>query len=280
MGTQQTEYQIGHIFGVSDSTVFSCINRLVDILFDDCTSTFIRWPDTTRLQSVIAEFRQKRGIIGVIGAIDGTHIPIACPHDQPADYFNRKGFHSVILQAVCDANLSFTDVYVGWPGSVHDARVFRNSPVFNALTENPASVCPSGSFLLGDAAYPLTPNMLTPFKDTGKLSKEEVHYNFCHSSTRMSIERAFGLLKGRFQRLKKLNVACPAKRTRVVVVACILHNICLLGDDRLTDEGMQDIEKLIADGDNHEVNNFQTIERDRSDGKEKRQEVMKCLTRY
>jgi hypothetical protein len=48
---------------------------------------------------------------GVVGCVDGTHIQIP------------QGYHSVILQAVCTSKLYFTDIYVGWPGSVNDARV-------------------------------------------------------------------------------------------------------------------------------------------------------------
>ena len=66
-----------------------------------------------------------RGMPSVIGAIDGSHIPIKAPVLCPENYINRKGFHSVILQAVCDHRMLFTDCYAGWPGSVHDARVFK-----------------------------------------------------------------------------------------------------------------------------------------------------------
>ena len=35
-------------------------------------------------------------------AIDGNHIPIIPPHDSPTDYYNRKGFHSIVLQGLVD----------------------------------------------------------------------------------------------------------------------------------------------------------------------------------
>ena len=64
------------------------------------------------------------------GAIDGTHIPLKAPIDHPDEYCNRNCFHSVILQAVVDSFLCFTDINVGWSGRVHDARVFSNSRLF------------------------------------------------------------------------------------------------------------------------------------------------------
>lgn len=51
--------------------------------------------------------------LGCIGAIDGCHINIKAPSDCPASYVNRKGVHSILLQAVCDHELVFTDCYAG-----------------------------------------------------------------------------------------------------------------------------------------------------------------------
>ena len=36
-------------------------------------------------------------------------------------------YYSIFFKVVCDDNMLFTDVLAGWPGSVHDSRVLRNS---------------------------------------------------------------------------------------------------------------------------------------------------------
>ena len=61
------------------------------------------------------------------GAIDGTHIAIATPHHNHVAYVNRKSCHSIVMQGVVDGHYMFRDIVVGWPGSVHNARVFSNS---------------------------------------------------------------------------------------------------------------------------------------------------------
>jgi hypothetical protein len=71
----------------------------------------------------------------VIGAIDGSHIPIKVPSENRHVYINRKGFYSVVLQAVCNHKLVFTDCFVGWPGSTHDARVLRRSDLFQRIED-------------------------------------------------------------------------------------------------------------------------------------------------
>ena len=86
---------------------------------------------------VIEGFVAMKGFPRVLGAIDGCHIPIKAPNFCPENYVNRKGFHSVILRAICDNQMLFTDCYVGWPGAVHDARVFRNSDVLGYSRKYP-----------------------------------------------------------------------------------------------------------------------------------------------
>ena len=62
------------------------------------------------------------------GAIDGCHVRIVPPGAFASDYFNRKLFHSIQFQAICDHKGRFLDVHVGFPGSVHDAGVLKSSP--------------------------------------------------------------------------------------------------------------------------------------------------------
>ncbi len=66
------------------------------------------------------EFHSKWGFLQCVGAIDGSHIPIIGPNVNPVNYFNSKGYQSVILHAGIGGP-HVLEIYVGWPGSVHDA---------------------------------------------------------------------------------------------------------------------------------------------------------------
>ena len=57
------------------------------------------------------------------------HIPIIAPNENAKDYWNRKQFHSIVMQAVVDHQCQFMDIYIGWPGSVHNARILSNSDI-------------------------------------------------------------------------------------------------------------------------------------------------------
>jgi hypothetical protein len=58
-----------------------------------------------------ASFEQRHGIPNIVGAIDGTHIPLAMP---PADnwkgYINRKSWPSIVFQCVVDGDGNFRNV--------------------------------------------------------------------------------------------------------------------------------------------------------------------------
>lgn len=122
------------------------------------------------------------------------------PSERGIDYYNRKDFYSIVLQAVVREDLRFIDIFAGFPGKVHDARVFRHSKLF----ENGPELCGDGH-LFGDSSYPNCSWLLTPFRYNGHLTEVQTHYNYTHSSIRSTVERAFGLLKGRFTRLKYLD---------------------------------------------------------------------------
>ena len=62
-----------------------------------------------------------------LGAIDGKHVVIECPINGGSTYYNYKGFHSIVLMAVCDSNYSFTFMDVGAFGGTNDASVFSNT---------------------------------------------------------------------------------------------------------------------------------------------------------
>jgi hypothetical protein len=167
----------------------------------------------------------------VVGCIDGCHIRCTPPEKTQDMYYNRKCFHSVLLQACCDSRLLFTDFVAGLPGRASDSRLLKISTLYQD-SGNLFSVQKRTKkyYILGDGGYPLLPWLMVPFENHGALTQEQEDFNKSLSSVRQHIERAFGLLKSRFRILKNLNVG-EEWFADVIIVCCMLHNICILCDD-------------------------------------------------
>lgn len=230
-GNQESYRGIADRFDVTKSSAHRIVKRMVRVFCNDLGPSVLCWPNELRTGHISEAFKEKtRGIKGIVGAIDGCHIPIRAPEQDPLSYVNRKGFHSVILQAVCDHELLFLDFYAGWPGSVHDARVFRMSTLEERLS---AGLLDRHHHIIGDSAYPLKPYLMAPFK--GALSEEKESFNTAFSTGRQSIERAFALLKCRWRRLKYLDVRKLPYLVDTIVACGVLHNLCLLSVDSAVD---------------------------------------------
>ena len=102
-----------------------------------------------------------------IGCIDGNHIRVECPKFSGTLYFNYKGFYSIMLMAMCDANYCFTLLDLGQYGSNNDSgsilvnsemgKMFHNDqlnvPADCKLSEHNEQIL--SYFLLGDEFFPL-----------------------------------------------------------------------------------------------------------------------------
>jgi len=159
-----TEYRtIAHLFGIARSTVCEIVHEtchcIVEVLLDD----YIKFPCGVQLDHVVDEFKEKWGVLQCFGAIDGSHVPISAPSLLHTDYYNCKGWYSMLIQGLVDAKYRFLDVCVGWPGSVHDAQVFVHSTIYKKKEHDhilPNKIITVSStciplYMIGDSAYPL-----------------------------------------------------------------------------------------------------------------------------
>ncbi|XP_060580385.1 putative nuclease HARBI1 [Ruditapes philippinarum] len=153
---------------------------------------YFRFPtERSRLHHLKRKFYEKCRIPNVIGAVDGTLIPIQGPSQDEAAYVCRKGFHALNVQAVVDAEMRFTDVVSRWPGSQHDAAIFNACGLKTHLEQS------NNGLLLGDSGHPLRRYLLTP--KVNPTTPQEEAFNKHHSRGRMVVEKAFGILKSRFR---------------------------------------------------------------------------------
>lgn len=170
---------------------------------------------------------EKFGFPGVIGVLDGTHIAILKPTAEAHNFYNRKGFYSLNTLIVCDANLKILSINANYPGSNHDAYIWRHSAVRGFLQQEYLRNRPR-SWLLGDSGFMLEPFLMIPFLNPID-GTPQARFNNAHIRARNCIERCIGVLKCRFRCLLRERVArYNANFVGTLIVVCsTLHNICL-----------------------------------------------------
>ncbi|KAK5648231.1 hypothetical protein RI129_003123 [Pyrocoelia pectoralis] len=240
LGKAETFVSIGDKFNVSESTVLHVTESYVATVASLATD-YIKWPNAAECTVIEQQFKGIAEYPGVIGAIDGCHIPCKVPEKHQLSYLNRKHSHSILLQGICDANCIFTNIFVGFPGSAHDSRVFQNSSLYKNIEEfGPDTYFYSKYHLLGDSAYFLRDWLITPYIDNGRLSRDETNHNTIHSRTRVVIENTFGRLKGRWRILQYVNAYSIKKIVLITTACCVLHNFTYLCNDHMWPESYVD----------------------------------------
>ena len=229
------EYRtISELFGLGLSTVCTIVLKTCKVIAQHLLPKYVCIPTGEKLQDVVDEFEHLWGFPQVAGAVDGTHIPILKPKNSPSDYYNRKGYYSILMQAVVDSRGRFIDVNIGWPGKGHDARVFVNSSFYQLQNDGKLlpdwKKCCNGVqvplLIQGDPAYPLLPWLIKAFPETGMLTPSQRHFNYRQSRARMVVENAFGRLKGRWRCLiKRMDYSEIEHNVNVLAVCVVLHNM-------------------------------------------------------
>ncbi|XP_049307318.1 uncharacterized protein LOC115065769 isoform X1 [Bactrocera dorsalis] len=208
--------------GTAHKIFLKTINAICQLKHEIC------WPSISQQQTIMERFQASRpnAFPFVVGCLDGTHFKINTPKKDAISYYDRKGNYSIIMQGICDSTFRFLDVFIGYPGSCHDANVWKNSPIYKGITCGEIQLA-KDAIILADSAYPLSKYLIAPYRDNGHLLREEKQFNYYLSSTRVFIEQAFGILRGKFKILNHIDIQNMEEVSKVVLACVILHNLIM-----------------------------------------------------
>jgi DDE superfamily endonuclease len=188
------------------------------------------WEALTHLANMYAE--KSNGVFyGPFSGLDGLAVRVKCPTEDevpdPGNYFCRKGFYALNVQAICDRNKRFLWCYPSNKGSTHDSAAFSSSRLYDLLKELSSDLYSRGLFIVGDSAYNLTPFLVTPYDTedaSGDLDGSKDSFNYHLSSCRIYIECAFGELVMRWGIFWRTLLFDLKKSAKVVQATMLLHN--------------------------------------------------------
>ena len=185
-------------------------------------------------QAISDQFANRWNMHNCVGAIDGKHVALTCPPRGGSIFYDYKGYHSIILMALVDAEYKFSWVDVGRDGSSGDSQVFNDSELKAAIddgtinfpqpTSLPHDDKPIPYFIVGDDAFALNTWMMKPYSKR-YMSLAERIFNYRLSRARRIVENAFGILAHRFQCILGIMKQKPAVVTSIVLACVCLHNL-------------------------------------------------------
>lgn len=182
-------------------------------------------------KAIAEDFERRWDFPNCGGAIDGKHIRITQPANSGSTYYNYKGYFSIVLMAVVNANYEFIFLDIGKNGRSSDGGSLRNTPFYDKLTTNTLHL-PSveetkhglGFVFVADEAFALHEHIMKPYAQRG-LTHEKRIFNYRLSRARRIVENAFGILTNRFRILHTPINLRVDKIQLVVAASCILHNL-------------------------------------------------------
>ncbi|XP_050388128.1 protein ALP1-like [Argentina anserina] len=230
-------------FGLGISTCHKLVLEVCSAIKTVLMEKYLHWPDEHTLQGIKTEFESISGIPNVSGSMYTTHVPIIAPKASVAAYFNKrhternqKTSYSITVQGVVDPKGLFTDICVGWPGSMPDDKVLENS----ALYKRGSSGQLKDVWVVGNKGHPLMDWVLVPYTHPN-LTWTQHAFNEKIGGIQGVAKDAFARLKGRWSCLQKRTEVKLQDLPVVLGACCVLHNICTMRNDELDAEQKYDL---------------------------------------
>lgn len=243
LATGDSYRSLMYAFRVAHNTISLVIREVCQAIIDEYGEEVVHCPDSPEEWLEVAEsFSECWNFPHAIGALDGKHVAIKCPRASGSTFYNYKGFYSVVLFALVDADYKFLWCDVGAPGSNSDATIFLTSDL-RACIEDGSIGLPDPQplrfddrvmpyFIIGDDAFPLQTWLMKPFSRL-QLTDSERIFNYRLSRARRVVENAFGILSNRFRCMLTAMPQTTDCVRKIIQASVVLHNLMRIRYPRL-----------------------------------------------
>ena len=175
-------------FRVPSNTMSLLVREVCEAIISEYKDEVISCPTSPEEWQPIADLFYKRwNIPHACGALDGKHIACRKPPNSGSLYHNYKGFFSIVLMALVDADYKFLWVDVGGYGHMSDAQIFNESELKECLIDGtigfpvpdplPNDDFDVPYFILADDAFGMRTNIMKPYSQR-QMNKEQRIFNY------------------------------------------------------------------------------------------------------
>ena len=238
LATGDSFISLSYNFVVSDSTISRFLPQVMSAIIQALHDRAFTHDWTRESWKAVADkFATTWNMPHTLGALDGKHVRIRKPAKSGSEYYNYKGFFSIPMLALVDAEYKFLWVEFGGKGHMSDAQIFLQSslradledgtlqrPHPCPLTDNPDDTTDVPYFIVSDDAFALKDYCMKPYSKR-TMSVRELIFNYRLSRARRVVENAFGILAQRF-RIYHRPIDLHVDTVRLVMqCTVVLHNL-------------------------------------------------------
>ena len=217
------------------NTIGKFVPEVCDTIVEEYAADVFHTPTTPDgWQKVTRGFQDRWNFPHVCRALDSKHVAVQKPQNTGSIYYNYKGFFSIVMLVLCDANYRAIWAHVGSHGSESDCGIYNDSPMFQGVQEGTINLplpepLPNDNedtpyFFIGDDAFPLREHMLKPYS-ARYLNQDQLVFNYRMSRARRVVENLFGIMAHRFRCLLTTLEVTPENAISISKACLTLHNL-------------------------------------------------------
>ena len=219
-------------FSVGRSTTCNIIHSTCLGIWEALAATYLKDPTSAADWKAIAtEMLAEWNFPNCLGALDGKHTMIECPPGGGSQFYNYKGFNSIVLLAMCDAKYCFTLVDVGSYGKDNDATIFNGSFIGKGFASGEFDITHPENIaghelpfvIVADEISTLKNYLMKPYPGNSLTQSRRI-FNYRLSRCRRAIENAFGILAARWKIFRRPIKSVPSHVDNIVKAWLCLHN--------------------------------------------------------
>lgn len=218
---------------MSEDSVLHSLKAFGKVIVAEFGQEYLREPTEEDLKRIMS-INVARGFPGCIGSIDCQHWEWKnCPIAWAGQFKGKEKKPTIVLEAICDAELWIWHCFFGSPGSLNDINVLDHSTTIERILAGHFpphiqykvnGVERTLPYYLADGIYPAWAIFVKTIQE-GSTNKEK-EFATAQEAVRKEIERAFGVLVARFHILQRPSRLWHRSDIATVMKACIIiHNM-------------------------------------------------------
>lgn len=167
---------VSRFFKIGQGTVSLYVDRVSSAL-NSYENLHTMWPSCEEREAIKRRVKIMYGFQNCVGILDGTLFILDKRPSVYGDvYYCRKSCYAINCIIICDDRRRIRYYCAGWPGSVHDNRVWRNCRVF----KDAFKYFSKREYVTGDSTFSKLAIMVRSFKDfsfTDSLFEQKQFFN-------------------------------------------------------------------------------------------------------